>query len=88
MTQCVQVTTAVIDRVTYQLVTASSADPCPGHVLLSAAEFAHLALNPFVLTLEQGAALSVAIAAVWAVAWAFRALASVASTDGVSTSQE
>jgi len=53
-------------------VVASTADPCTTAVLLTPAEYAHLANSPWHLTMEQGALVAVAVASVWIVGFAAR----------------
>jgi hypothetical protein len=71
-----------------EVLVPSYESPCMGLVVLEPAEFAHITANPFVLTVEQGLGLSVAIAAVWAVAWGWKALGRVVSQSGGSSSLE
>lgn len=63
-------------------VVESLADPCTGFVLVTPAEYSALSHNPFVLSVEDGLLISGAIAAVWAAAWAWKALAAVLRSDG------
>lgn len=65
-------------------VVESVADPCTGFLVLTPAEYAALSHNPFILSVEDGALISGAIAAVWASAWCLRALARTLRTDGVA----
>jgi hypothetical protein len=51
-------------------------------VLLTPMEYLQLADNPLHLSVEDGLLVSGAIAAVWAFAWGFRALALVLQSDG------
>ena len=88
MAQCAEVIGLEVDGTVHAVLAPSSVDPCVGLVLLTPGEFAHITANPWVLTLEQGAGLSVAIAAVWAAAWAFKSMSAVVKDDGSSTSQE
>lgn len=60
----------------------SAADPCTTLLLVTPAEYTALSHNPFVLSVEDGLLISGAIAAIWAAAWAWRALARVLSSDG------
>jgi hypothetical protein len=64
------------------VVTASAADPCPGFVVLTPTEYGSFLASPFSLSAEDGATVSIAIIGVWAVAFAFRALAKALHTDG------
>lgn len=48
-------------------------EPCIGLVLLTPAEYAHIASSPFNLSSEDGLALSAAIVGVWAAAYMWRA---------------
>lgn len=57
------------------------------YLLITPAELSHLQVNPFHLTLEEGALISGAIAAIWALAWACKALVRALNTDGESINQ-
>ncbi len=72
MGQCVVVTES-------GAVQASPADPCTGYVLVTPVEYAAMAANPFVLDPVDGALVSGAVAGVWLLAWAARAVRSVLS---------
>jgi hypothetical protein len=83
MPQCV-----TVDQINgVDVIVPSTSDPCTTALLLSPTEFAHIAQNPFVLSLEDGAQLSAAIVGVWAVAWCVKALVlALRVDDGDSTS--
>jgi len=49
-------------------------DPCPGLILV---EHKDLQPNPLVLSMEEGALISAAVAGVWLLAWSFKAIRSV-----------
>lgn len=48
---------------------------CTGLVVLTPAEYAHMASNPFNLSYQDGAIVAGAVASVWLIAWVFRAFA-------------
>jgi len=56
-----------------------------GMVALSGAEYQSIVSGPFALTAEQGAQVGGAILLVWAIAWVFRALSRILSTDEKET---
>jgi hypothetical protein len=62
----------------------SSAVPCPsnGFRLLNDLEFGHSQANPFVLSASDALLISGAVIAVWAAAWAWKALGRVLASDG------
>jgi len=78
MAQCV----AVANVSGTDVLVPSSADPCTGLVVLTPSEYSAWVVSPLNLSAEEGAALSVAILAVWSVAWAARALVRALGTDG------
>jgi len=61
---------------------AASPAPCSGYVVLTPAEYAHLAANPFNLSYQDGATVAGAVASVWLLAWVFRALVRALGSDG------
>lgn len=60
---------------------------CTGLVVLTPAEFAHMANNPFNLSLEDGAMVAAAVASVWLLAWVSRAMVLALGSDGDSRSE-
>ena len=54
-------------------------------VALTGAEYQSIVSGPFALTVEQGAQVGGAILLVWAIAWVFRALSRILSTDEKET---
>lgn len=62
---------------------ASVSDPCTGFVALTPAEYGALQ-SPFNLSPEDGAAVSAAVAGVWVIAWAGRALYAALRVDDTS----
>ena len=86
MAQCVSTVPLVVDGVEHIGLVVSDA-PCTQFVLLEPGEFAHITANPFVLTIEQGVGLSVAIAAVWALAWGWKAVSGVVKDDGTTSTE-
>jgi len=69
-------------------VVESAANPCTGYVLVTPAEYATLMANPFLLSLEDGALIGGAIAAVWASAWCVRQLARMLQLDGAAEERD
>ena len=65
-------------------VTATADDPCTTLLLVTPAEYGSFSASPFSVISDpaDAATLAVAIAAVWAVAWGFRALVKALDTDG------
>lgn len=64
-------------------------DPCTTALLLTPTEFAHIAQNPFVLSIEDGALISGAIVGIWAIAWGIKALIlTLRGSDGDSSSTD
>lgn len=61
-------------------------DPCTTLVVITPAEYGAMAINPFVLSSEDGIAISGAICVVWGTAWALRAIR-MALSDGDSTEE-
>lgn len=78
MTQC-----AVIDANGF--IVASAANPCTGVVLLTPVEYGLLNNSPLNLSLEDGSVLAVGIVAVWATAFAVRAVIRALGSDGAVT---
>lgn len=69
------------------VIVPSSEQPCTTALLLTPAEFAHITLNPFVLTIEDGLLLSGSIVGLWAIAWGIKAVVlTLRSSDESSTS--
>lgn len=66
---------------------ASAADPCTGLVVLTPAEYASLADNPFHLTPEQGTLIAAAVAGVWVIAWCAKAFVRALNSDGEPTKE-
>jgi hypothetical protein len=56
--------------------------PCTTAVVLTPAEYAHVANNPFALSLEDGATVAGAVASVWLLAWVLRAMVRALGSDG------
>ena len=61
---------------------AAAPGPCSGYVVLTPAEYAHLAANPFNLSIQDGVTVSGAVASVWLLAWVARALVRALGSDG------
>ena len=80
MAQCVAIDTA-------GAVVQDLSTPCTGLVLLTPAEYAAIATNPFQLTAEDGFILSVAIIGVWAAAFSIRAVIRALDADEVQHSE-
>lgn len=85
MAECV--TVSQINGV--DVIVPSHANPCTTALLLTPSEFAHIAQNPFVLSIEDGALISAAIVGIWAIAWGIKAAILVLrGSDGDSTSDD
>jgi len=70
-----------LDGTPLQVYAAASA-PCSGYVVLTPAEYAHVAANPFNLSIADGASVAGAVASVWLIAWVSRALVRALGSDG------
>lgn len=91
MAQCVAFTieTAAPDSAIFlQLEPLTSTGGCPGYVLVTGTEFAAFGSSPFLLSLEDGFAWSVAIVGVWAAAFAVRALIRALNAADNATTDE
>lgn len=78
MAQCVEVAELQGVRVLVPV----DGEACTGLVVLTPAEYAHVASNPFNLSYEDGAMVAGAVASVWLLAWVFRALVRALGSDG------
>lgn len=74
MSQCVAIVAGSVVE--------SSANPCTSFVLLTPTEFGLLNNSPLNLSLEDGSVLAVGIVAVWATAFAVRAVIRALGSDG------
>ena len=67
-------------------VLVAAPEPCTTFVLVTPAEYAAQASNPFVLTPEDGLLISAAIVGVWAAAFSWRAaIRALGTNDGDSS---
>jgi len=67
-------------------VLVAAPEPCSTFVLVTPAEYSAMALNPFILTPEDGLILSAAIVGVWSAAFAWRAAIRALGTNDGDTS--
>ena len=81
MAQCVALAQSS-DGIT--VLTPVDVPECTSLLLLTPAEYSALVVNPFHLSIEDGALISGAIGAVWVLAWAVRAIRAALSPGGDS----